>query len=365
MSQDLPVTRTTLPPFDEYVERLRGIWERGHITNHGPLVLELEARLREKLGVRHLFFVSNGTLALQIALRALELNGEIITTPFSYVATTSSLVWERCTPVFADIERDSLTISPERVAQAITPRTTAVLATHVYGNPCRVDALAALCRERGLKLVYDAAHAFGVSVDGRPIAGFGDISTFSFHATKLFHTVEGGAVATNDDALAHRISYLRNFGHNGQEAFFGLGINGKNCELHAAMGLCLLPRIDALIAERRALHAEYDRRLLANTQLLRKPGPTPGAALNFAYYPVLFRDEVSLLRARTQLNAAGISPRRYFFPPLSQLPYVSRGDSAVAEEISPRVLCLPLFSGLSVDDIARVSDTLLLSLGAA
>jgi len=218
------VTRPSLPPFEEYEALLRGVWQRNYLTNAGPLVVELERQLAAYLGVRHCLFVTNGTIALQLAYRALALRGEVVTTPFSYVATTSSLAWEGCEPVFADIEPDTLTLSPERAEAAITPRTSAIVATHVYGNACDIEALGDIGRRRGIPIVYDAAHAFGASFHGRALAAWGDVATLSFHATKLFHTVEGGAVVTNDDTVARNVAALRNFGHEGYEAF---GSNGN------------------------------------------------------------------------------------------------------------------------------------------
>ena len=349
-SSDTPitVTRPTLPPFEEYVELLRGIWERNQLTNAGPLVVELERQLAEYLGVRHCLFVTNGTIALQLAYRALELRGEVVTTPFSYVATTSSLVWEGCVPVFADVDADTLNLSADRAEAAITARTSAIVATHVYGNACDVHALGDLARRRGLRLVYDAAHAFGASLDGRALAAFGDVATLSFHATKLFHTVEGGAVVTDDDEIARRVAYLRNFGHQGQEAFQGIGINGKNSEVHAAMGLCLLPRVAQIVAERRALSRWYDERFAALGDTLRHPLLHPGLAYNYAYYPVLLADAATVVHVQRRCADAGVLTRRYFYPSLSgALSYVSEGDVPVARDAANRVLCLPLFTGMS------------------
>ncbi|MBX7203769.1 MAG: DegT/DnrJ/EryC1/StrS family aminotransferase, partial [Bacteroidia bacterium] len=297
----IPVTRSFLPPLDEYTKYLEGIWERGHLTNHGPLVLELEAKLKSLLGVKHFFFVTNGTVALQVAIRAANLEGEVITTPFSYVATTSSLVWERCKPVFADIDPETFTISPGAVRAVITENTTGILATHVYGNPCHVEAIEAIAREHGLKVIYDAAHAFGVAYKGTSVLNYGDISTLSFHATKLFHTIEGGAIITNDDDLAHRIAYMRNFGHNGPEAFFGMGINGKASEFQAAMGLCVLPYLGEIMASRKQICMHYDS-LLSGLSQVRKLQLTEGTTqYNYAYYPVVFPDEAILLKVKQAL----------------------------------------------------------------
>lgn len=339
MDVDVQVTKTFLPPLEDYQRYVAEIFARGHITNHGPLVLELEERLRQALGVRHCFFVTNGTLALQIAFKALELSGSVATTPFSYVATTSALVWENLRPVFADVEPDTACLDVAATEAALAGDTQAILATHVYGNACDVAGFADLARRRGLKVIYDAAHAFGARLDGRALAGHGDIATLSFHATKLFHTIEGGAVVTDDDALAHRIAYLRNFGHNGPEAFWGLGINAKGSEMQAAMGLCVLPHVPRLIEARREASARYDA-ALAGLPLAR-PRLRAGLGYNHAYHPVFFETEAALLAARAALNAQRIFPRRYFYPSLSKLPYVERASVPVAESIASRVLCLP------------------------
>ncbi len=349
----IQVTRTFLPPLAEFQRHVEGIWARGHVTNHGPLVLELEARLREFLGVRHCLLVTNGTLALQIAIRALDLHGSVVTTPFSYVATTSALVWERCRPIFADIDPDSLCLDPDAAAGALESDTRGILATHVYGNACDVERLGELAANRDLHLIYDAAHAFGVRLDGRPLCAWGDIAILSFHATKLFHTIEGGALITADDTLAERIAQLRNFGHDGPEAFSGLGINAKANEFQAAMGLCVLPHVADLIARRRAISARYDA-LLAGAPL-RRPDLRPGLDYNYAYHPVLFESEAALLAAREALRADGIQPRRYFFPPLHRLPYVHGGPLPVAESAAARVLCLPLSADLADADVDRIA----------
>ena len=353
----ITVTRPTLPPFEEYVELLRGIWSRNQLTNAGPLVVELERQLAAYLGVRHCLFVSNGTIALQLAYRALDLRGEVITTPFSYVATTSSLVWEGCAPVFADIERGTLTLSPEYAEAAITPRTSAIVATHVYGNACDVHALGALARRKGLRLVFDAAHAFGARFEGRALAAFGDVATLSFHATKLFHTVEGGAVVTDDDEIARRVAYLRNFGHKGQEAFQGIGINGKNSEMHAAMGLCLLPRMTEIVAERQALSQRYDMHFATLGEAPLRPLLRTGLTYNYAYYPLLLADADEVVEVQQRCAGAGILTRRYFYPSLcGALPYVPEFAVPVARDAASRVLCLPLFTGMSHAALDRVAD---------
>jgi dTDP-4-amino-4,6-dideoxygalactose transaminase len=346
------VTKTYLPPLEEYVQYLQRIWDSNQLTNNGPLVRELEAKLKEFLGVNHLFFVSNGTIALQIAIKALDLRGEIITTPFSYVATTSCIVWEGCKPVFVDIDSETLCLNPDLIEAAITPQTTAILTTHVYGHPCDVECIQMIADKYGLKVIYDAAHAFGVKYKGTALVNYGDTSTLSFHATKLFHTGEGGAIVTSDDELAHRIAYMRNFGHKGQEEFWGLGVNGKNSEFHAAMGLCVLPKVPELIAKRKAVCDLYDEAL--HDSGLSRPWRLSETQYNYAYYPVLFPSEEKLLVARAALNADDIFPRRYFYPIISRLDYVKSQPMPVAESVASRVLCLPLFFDLTEDNVGQI-----------
>ncbi len=353
----IPVTKTYLPPLTEYQKYLENIWISSHVTNYGPLVKELQQKLKEYLGVKHLFFVTNGTVAIQVAIKALELKGEIITTPFSYVATVSSIVWEGCDPVFADIDPNHFTLDASLIEKSITKKTSAILATHVYGIPCDVEAIEKIAHKHNLRIVYDAAHAFDVLYKEKSLLSFGDISTISFHATKLFHTGEGGAIVTNDDELAHKISYLINFGHKGQEDFWGLGINGKTSELHAAMGLCVLPKVKELILRRKFLCELYDKEL--SSLLLTKPRVRDNTVHNYSYYPVLFSSEEQLLKARKALNEKQIFPRRYFYPSLNTLNYVREVRMPVAEDISKRVLCLPLYYELSEQDLKMICEIII------
>jgi dTDP-4-amino-4,6-dideoxygalactose transaminase len=349
------VTKAFLPPRKDFDKFIDGIWERVHLTNHGPLVNELEEKLKEYLGVKHFYFINNGTIAIQLAIKALDLKGEIITTPFSYVATTSSIVWENARPVFVDIDPDSFTIDASKIEAAITPATSAILATHVYGIPCDVKAIGAIAKKYKIKVIYDAAHAFGVKVDGKSLLNFGDFSTLSFHATKLFHTIEGGGISTNDDELAHRIAYMRNFGHKGQEEFWGVGINGKNSEFHAAMGLSNYPYISAILENRKVLSEAYDYFFKVNGIALQRPRIPELTDYNYAYYPVVFEHERQLLTVRDSLNASYIYPRRYFFPSLHLLPYLQKSTHLpVTESISSRVLCLPLYYDLTREEIKRI-----------
>lgn len=349
------VTKAFLPSLDQYVKYLEGIWERCHLTNHGPLVNELEEKLKQYLDVKHFFFVNNGTVAIQLAIKALDLKGEIITTPFSYVATTSSIVWENTVPVFVDINPDNYTIDADKIEAAVTERTSAILATHVYGIPCDVEKIQAIAKKHNLKVIYDAAHAFGVKYKGQSVLNYGDISTLSFHATKLFHTVEGGGVVTNDEDLMHRISYMRNFGHKGQEDFWGIGINGKNSEMHAAMGLCVYPHIDKILETRKTLSEAYDKYFKELNVKIQRPVLPSNTDYNYSYYPVIFEDEKQLLSVRNVLNASYIYPRRYFYPSLHTLPYIKENYSLpVSEAASSRVLCLPLYHDLTTDVIKRI-----------
>lgn len=348
----IPVTKTYLPTFQVYTKYLEGIWERVWLTNRGPLALELEKRLCDYLGIPHLLVVSNGTAALQIAIKALGLQGEIITTPFSYVATTSSIVWEGCKPVFVDIDPETLCINPGQIEEAITEKTSAILATHVYGIPCDVEAIEQIARKHGLKVIYDAAHAFGVKYKGNPLLNWGDVSALSFHATKLFHTVEGGGIVTQDKDLNDKLFYMHTLGHNGPEEFLGVGINAKATEFHAAMGICVLEKINEIIDARRVISEHYDEWLSGCN--LRSPTIPEGTLYNYAYYPVIFPDENSLLSCVKILKENDIYPRRYFYPALSKLPYVSGGVCPVAEDISTRVLCLPIYYDLQSEDQKKI-----------
>jgi dTDP-4-amino-4,6-dideoxygalactose transaminase len=350
------VTEPFLPPIEEYQKFLQNIWQRNWLTNNGPLVNELELQVKEYLGLSHMLYMGNGTIALQIAIKALELKGEIITTPFSYVATTSSIVWEGCVPVFVDIDPASCNIDPLKIEAAITPKTSAILATHVYGNPCDIEAIDKIAKKHRLKVIYDAAHCFGSLYRNKSVFAYGDIATTSFHATKLFHTVEGGAVYTNDPELLKKMSFLRNFGHFGDE-FAYIGINGKNSEFHAAMGLCNLKYINNILRLRKEACAIYDDKLASLK--VRKIKINASAIWNHAYYPVIMESEELLLKSVELLNGSWIYPRRYFYPTLSKLNYVKPHETPVADDISKRVLCLPLYYGLKEEDIAFIARLLL------
>ncbi|GAB3224211.1 DegT/DnrJ/EryC1/StrS family aminotransferase [Hymenobacter seoulensis] len=352
-SMSLNVTKANLPPLSEYVNYLEGIWERGWLTNNGPLVQLLESDLSQTLSNSKVQFMSNGTIALQVAIKALGLTGEIITTPFSYVATTTAILWENCRPVFVDIENNTFCIDASKIEAAITPNTSAILATHVYGYPCDVLAIEEIAHRYNIKVIYDGAHAFGATVHGKSLLSFGDISTCSFHATKLFHTIEGGAIITNSEEISKKVWLYKSFGHIGDE-YFSLGVNGKNSEFHAAMGLCNLPHIPDFIEQRKKISTLYRQEL--KLLPLQYPQPTEESLqYNFAYFPVIFGSENKLIQVKEGLSAQGIHTRRYFFPSLNQLPYLIGQPCPISEDISRRVLCLPFYQELSIDQIKWVS----------
>jgi dTDP-4-amino-4,6-dideoxygalactose transaminase len=353
----IPVTKPFLPPIEEYQQYLTGIWGRHWLTNNGPLVNELELKLKEYLKSPHLLYLTNGTIALQIAIKTLELKGEIITTPFSYIATTSSIVWEGCKPVFVDIDNGSLNLDPTKIEAAITNNTSAILATHVFGNPCDIDAIEAIANRHNLPVIYDAAHCFGTYYKKQSVFNFGKISTTSFHATKLFHTIEGGAVFTRDGELLKKMALLRNFGHNGPVNFDDVGINGKNSEFHAAMGLTNFRYIEPILKSRKDQSLRYDSRLdRAHAQriIINKD-----ADFNYAYYPLILKDEATTLKVIKDLESNRISPRRYFYPSLNTVPLYKAGNLSVSESISKRIICLPLYHTLSGEEIDFISRIIL------
>ncbi len=353
----IPVTEPFLPPREEYKKWIDRVWKRNWLTNDGPLVNELELALKQRLGLNHLLFVSNGTVALQFAIEALGVEGKVITTPFSYVATTSSIVWEGCTPLFVDIEPDTLNIDPEKIEAAITEDTSAIMATHCFGNPCDIDAIRTIADAHDLKVIYDAAHCFGTTYRGECVFKYGDVSATSFHATKLFHTVEGGAVFTQDPDLLERVAYMRNFGHDGPGQFNGVGINGKNSEMHAAMGLCNLEYIDEILEKRAEQCAYYDE--LLKDLNVRRPDPIDDSETNHAYYPILFESHEAMTASKEALEEREISARRYFHPSLSSLDYVPDADTPVSDRASRRVLCLPLYHDLTKEEQEMIARLLL------
>jgi len=351
------VTKSYLGNKSKFLNYIDAIYSSGWLTNHGPLVTELEARLSDYLGVRNIILTNNGTLALQIAYRALGLTGNAITTPFSFVATASSLQWEGIRPVFADIDRATWNLDANAIEARIDSETSAIVATHVFGNACDVEGIARIAGRHRLKVVYDGAHAFSVRYKGESVFNWGDVGTLSFHATKLFHTIEGGAIVTNDDALAARIRLLCNFGIVDTDVIDGIGINAKLNEFAAAMGLCILDDM-ALILEARAEIADrYERELGGYFDLQVQQ---EGSMRNHAYFPIAAADEDHLLRCRSALNAQGVNPRRYFYPSLDTLGYLQPQVPQIqSRTLSRRVLCLPIYPGLSRHMQNTIIQTLL------
>lgn len=356
MPKKINVTKTFLPPLERYSQMLKPLWENHHITNNGVYVQELEETLKNYLNVPYLSYVSNGTMALQIALSALGIDeGEVITTPFSYVATASSILWERCTPVFVDIEQRSLCMNPTLIEQRITEKTRAIMPVHVFGTPCDVEEIEKTAKKHGLHIIYDAAHAFGSSYKGRSLLDYGDITTCSFHATKLFHTVEGGAIISHDKSIADKIDLQRRFGHNNDEHIC-LGINAKNSEFHAAMGLANFPYLDEIIKERKKISEYYNERL---SPFVARPVQPEDLDYNYAYYPIITKDEAQTLAIITALNEQNIYPRRYFYPSLNEIGYINGERCPVSESVAKRILCLPLFVGLSPEDQQRICNIII------
>ena len=354
----IPVTKSFLPPINEYMAQIQRAYNNQWLTNRGELVVELEQKLTNYLELKDtkILCTNNGTIPLQIALKLLGNGGEVITTPFSYVATTSSIVWENCKPIFVDINPDYLTIDETKIEAAITDKTTCILATHVFGNPCNVEEIDRIAKKYSLKVIYDAAHCFGVKYKDKSIFEYGDISTCSFHATKLFHTGEGGAIFCNNEELFHKIFYSHNFGHNGPTEFFGLGINAKISELHASMGLAVFPYIDDIINKRAVIVSRYNE--IIDFNKFKKLKIRDFSDWNNSYYPIIFETEEELLEIVKKLNAKSIFPRRYFYPSLNKLPYISNVNMGVSESISSRILCLPLYFDLSDDIVISITDIL-------
>lgn len=349
----IPVTKTFLPSKEEYNQYLDEIWGSNQIANGGNLHKRLTKELRSYLGIKYVIPTANGTLPLQIALKALARNGEVITTPFSYVATTSTIIWENCTPVFVDIHPEYLTIDEKKIEAAITEKTTAILATHVFGNPCNVEVIDEIARKYDLKIIYDAAHSFGVNYKRKSIFNFGDVSTCSFHATKLFHTGEGGAMFCKSKDLYKNLFDKHNFGHKGELDFSGLGINAKMSELQAAMGLAVLPYVKNLTEYRKNIVFNYDK--LLDFRKIKKIKIRGGTEWNYSYYPIIFEDENTLLKVEESLKENEIYPRRYFYPSLNNLNYVSYAKMGNSERISKSVLCLPLYFNLGVENVELIS----------
>lgn len=348
----IPVTKAYLPNKEKYQSYVDRIFESGWLTNNGSLLQELEQRLADYLGVKNIILVANGSFALQLAYKALALEGEVITTPFSFAATTSTLAWEGLKPIFADINPKTFNIDPAQIEAQITPNTSAIVPVYVFGNPCDVEAIQAIADKHKLKVVYDAAHAFGSEYKDQSVLNFGDISTLSFHSTKLFHTIEGGAVITNDDELAKKVRLMINFGISGPTSIDSVGTNAKMNEFEAAMGLCVLDEIDIIRQRREDIWQVYTNELsnIVEMQQWNEHGKN-----NCAYAPILFESEEQLLRIEAKLKENDILPRRYFYPSLDTLAYLnSKQVCKHSRDIASRILCLPIYPTLKLDDVQKI-----------
>jgi dTDP-4-amino-4,6-dideoxygalactose transaminase len=340
----IPVTKAYLPNKEKYQAYVDRIYDSGWLTNSGTLLQELEKRLAEYLGVKHLICVANGSLALQLAYKVLDLKGEVITTPFSFVATTSTLAWEGLKPIFADINPRTYNLDPQNIEKLITKETSAIVPVHVFGNPCEVEKIQEIASKHNLKVVYDAAHAFGVKYKEESVLNYGDISTLSFHATKLFHTIEGGAVVTNNDEIARKVRLLINFGVSDSATIESIGSNAKMNEVEAAMGLCNLDEIENIHTKRSKIWSKYQKELMG---LVKFQKWNKFSKNNYAYAPILFDSEEQLIYIEKKLNQNNIFPRRYFYPSLDTLNFLSTNQKCTfSRDISRKILCLPLYAGL-------------------
>ena len=341
------VTKTYLPNKEKYKKYIDEIYENGWLTNNGPLVQRLEKRLAEYLGVKNIILVSNGTVALEIAYRTLDIKGFAITTPFSFVATTSSLVTNNILPIFADIDPNTFNLDPKNIEKLITPNTSAIVPVHVFGNACEVEQIEKIANKHNLKVVYDAAHAFDVKYKNQSVLNYGDISTLSFHSTKLFHSIEGGALIINDDELVQKARYLINFGIKNTEEIPHLGTNAKMNEFEAAMGLCVLDEIENIKNSRKEVYETYQKELNGIVQFQEQ---NKNATENYSYFPIVFKTEEQLLKVQKALNEKQIFPRRYFYPSLDTLEYIEpKQECKISRDISKRILCLPIYAELEKD----------------
>lgn len=350
------VNQPSLAPMKDYVPYLEQIWESGIMTHNGPLMQQLEVDLSHYLGVDDVVCVANGTCALQLAIRTLNLSGEIITTPFTFIATASIVAWERCKPVFVDIDPDTWNIDPNKIEERITDKTCAILPVHVFSAPCEIESIQAIADRHNLKVIYDAAHAMCVGFAGKSILSYGDISCMSFHATKLFNTCEGGACVTNDKELAARIRRMRFFGFDEKKEIVDEGMNAKMTEVSAALGLANLPYLNSVRRNRREKYELYQS-LLTEYEYIRFQQFNP-EEYNYSYMPIVFDSEERLSHAITKLNAENIYPKRYFYPALHETNIFNNVSLPISESVARRVLCLPLYDNLAVNDIKRICKLL-------
>lgn len=365
MTNNIPVTSPLLPPLEEFLPYLEEIWKSRFLTNGGNMHQALEQALCEYLGVQHISLFANGTLALLTALQALGVTGEVITTPYSFVATAHSLLWNGIKPVFVDIDPVTLNLDPAKIEAAITPLTTAIMPVHCYGRPCDTTAIETIAKKHQLKVIYDAAHAFAVRDEGGSILRHGDLSALSFHATKVFNTFEGGAIVSPDAATKKHIDHLKNFGFQDETTVLMPGINGKMNEISAAFGLLQLKHIDQALAQRKAVDARY-RTLLADLPGIRCMAPSPATAANYSYFPIVVENNFPLSRDGLYhyLREHGILVRRYFYPLISDFPMYAHLPSSAqenlpfAQSVASKILCLPIYPSLEHQDLDRITDLL-------
>lgn len=365
MTKIINVTQPYLPPLEEYIPYLQQIWNNKILTNGGPFHQQLEQELCDYLNVEHIALFTNGTIALLTALQALRISGEVITTPYSFVATSHSLVWNDIKPVFVDIDPNTCNLDPDKIEASITPHTTAILPVHCYGNPCEVERIQQIADTYGLKVIYDAAHAFGVKYKGESLLRYGDLSVLSFHATKVFNTFEGGAIVCPDSKTKQRIDYLKNFGFADEVTVMAPGINGKMSEVNAAFGLLQLKYIDKALARRKELEMQYKKELsgVNGISLFPSSADTVG---NASYFPILIGPDFPMSRDKLyqKMKEAGVHGRRYFYPLISNMPMYRGLPSAAisslieADQIANMVLCLPIYPDLSDDDLQRIVELL-------
>lgn len=349
------VTKTTLPPIHKYIKYLRKVWANNWVTNKGEFSIRLEKELEQYLKVKNLLVVSNGTVAMQLAFKALDLKGEVITTPFTFPATANSLIWEGLKPVFADIDPETFNIDPREIEKKITKETCAILAVHVFGNPCDVEAIEKIAKIYNLKVIYDSAHAFGVEFKGKSILSWGDINTLSFHAAKVFHTVEGGGVITQNKENYQRVDLLRNHGIETYDKVVLPGINAKMNELEAIMGLCVLDEFDKQVAKRYEIYQKYLSAFSNNKFRIQKLN-NDLTKYTYPYFPVCFSSQKARDHIFKVLLKHGIRARKYFYPPAHELPYINNEGYSLpnATLVSHTILCLPLYATLSREDQQRV-----------
>lgn len=347
------VTQPSLPPLEEYTQILESVWSSGILTHNGPIVQRFEKELCNKLNIDNFLTVTNGTIAIQMAIKALELKGEIITTPFSWIATISAIKWEGCTPIFCDIDPETLNIDPSKIEALITDKTVAIIPVHVFGNPCDVETIENIAKKHNLKVIYDAAHAIGSTYNGNSLLFYGDISATSLHGTKLLNTAEGGGCITNNKDLNEKLKRIRFFGHDDSKNIVEDGFNGKMTEVHAALGLANLKYYDEVLQDRKEKYLYYKEKLSVNKNLSFQT--IKHGEVNYSYFPVIFKNEETLLAVEKALNEQQIYPRRYFYPSLNTyIKVVEYIHMPISEDISKRILCLPLYWKLEYKDMDRI-----------